>query len=253
MNPINFVDKNGLNTLDDFNYQKRTEDPDKSTENQRRYDHQAREYALQNQGLTDLGNAIHNNEEFFYAFLDKKFDKNNPLNQLDLDRFLGFMTNLSTTQSCLLAALYNAYACNQKKGINGSQILDTIFDEGGNFRKAPDGKPYIDFEFNKKTGSKVPFIRGNQLGNFSWTISSVLGFSEYLQIDSTENYDSIKNDYAFAKNGLYGILKMENTNNPGNFHFVYLHNYEKIDSLPADRNKPGYTDKDIMIMILRSR
>lgn len=99
-----FLDPDGLNTLDDFNYQKRTEDTDKSVENQRKYDHQAREYALQNQGLTDYGNAVHNNEEFFYDFMDKKFDADNPLNQLDLDRILGYNTTIGSTQSCLLAS-----------------------------------------------------------------------------------------------------------------------------------------------------
>ena len=120
--PVNYVDLWGLiksesdssgttgnlyhgglsTTLDDYIYQKRTKDPDKSVENQRKYDHQAREYALQNQGLTDYGNAIHNNEQFFYEFMDKNFDKNNPLNQMDLDRALGYETTLGTTKSCLL-------------------------------------------------------------------------------------------------------------------------------------------------------
>ena len=244
--------------MDDYIYQKRTKDPDKSVENQRKYDHQAREYALQNQGLTDYGNAIHNNEQFFYEFMDKNFDKNNPLNQMDLDRALGYETTLGTTKSCLLASLYNGYAFTSKNGINGSQIIDTLFDNDGTFKKASDGKSYIDFEIDKKTGVSVPFIKISdgasvESTNFSWTVSSSIGLSYYLQINPAESYSSIANDYSSMKYGLYGILKMENANKPGSFHFVYVDNYTRIDSLPSNRNKPDYIDIEIMEMRLRNR
>ena len=51
------------------------------------------------------------------------------------------------------------------------------------------------------------------------------------------------------KYGLYGILKMRNESNKKSFHFVYVDNYTRIDSLPTTRNKPEYTDLTIMLMM----
>ncbi|BDC93219.1 hypothetical protein TRBR_13160 [Treponema bryantii] len=256
-NPINWQDNTGLSTtLDDFNYQKQTADSDKSIEKQREYAHNAREYALQNQGLTDLGNAIHNNEEFFYNFLDRRFDETNPLNQLDLDRFLGFKTNAKTTQSCLLAALFNAYGVMLRNGITGAQILESIFDDAGNFRKDSDGKSFIKIE--KRGDIYAPYVDGSKLWAFSNNIGKVLKLTKgdfskfdpndktpaYLNPTNPQSFNDIKNDIShLKKNGWYGILKQTATVNKKTIdHFVFVTNLNMYDSLPANRpNKPDYT------------
>ena len=253
-NPSNWQDNTGLSTtLDDYNYQKRTEDPDKSVENQRRYDHQAREYALRNQGLTDYGMAIHNNEEFFYNFLDQKFDYQNPLNQLDLDKALGFKTNRKTSESCMLAAMINAYAYLLKNGITGKDIINSIFDNGGNFNY------FIGIDINKRQGISSPYCKG--LWGLSKSIADTMNlkrsdFVDGFLKDKGSSTDSVylcpmnKDYFSFVTYWLKNVIDpdintplIEGITTSGFVaqHYIFTYSVNQMDSLPADRpNKPNY-------------
>ena len=217
---------------------------------------------------TDYERAIHNNEEFFYKFKNKIFNANNPLNQLDLDRVLGFKTTLSTTQSCLLTALFNGYGVMLINGISGAQILATIFDESGNFRKDSDGKSFIKFE--KSNDISAPYLDGSKLWSFSLNIGNVLNLKQgdfnkydpnnntpaYINPTNPQLFNDIKNNLSHLKqNSWYGILKQTYTNNTKTInHFVFVDNLNMYDSLPANRpNKPDYTYTSFIAFYISKR
>ncbi len=90
----------------------------------------------------DLSNGISadflETHNFQSRFENMVFNKDNPLNQLVLDKALGLKTDSKSTKSCQTTAVLNAWAVNTENGITGKNILNVLnknsdgtFGEGG--------------------------------------------------------------------------------------------------------------------------
>ncbi len=115
--PVNFVDLLGLEANDAANYDK----------------------IMREVSNLDLRNGT----PYKYVFSKQKFNANNSLNQLDLDKALDIDSNGSTTKSCQTTALLNAYATNLKNGLTGKDILNALTNTDGSLNKNldTDGSP----------------------------------------------------------------------------------------------------------------
>ena len=167
-NPLKYVDPHGLSTtLDDFAYQQRTENsPYKTngTPNQEIYNKSfvmEKEYASRNQGLSEYGRIVEN----FHDFSEKRFTEENPLNQEELDKILGYKRKIGKTTSCMIAAMINAYASLFKSGITGLQILNALFDGNGNITDCigQDINNIGEYSFYCRNLWKLSYLLGNSM------------------------------------------------------------------------------------------
>lgn len=78
----------------------------------------------------DLSNGLPSEfletHNFNLRFENTVFNKNNPLNQLLLDKALGLTTTPSSTKSCQTTAVIYAWAVNTENGITGKNILNVL-------------------------------------------------------------------------------------------------------------------------------
>ena len=155
------------------------------------------------------------------------FTRDNPLNQLDLDKALGLETNSRNTVSCQTTAMINAYASSYESGITGKQILMALLNKDGSFKNLEhDGSP-------------------KSLDGLSRNLAIAMGHDTYLAPSVVKIKVSI---LANLKDG--AILGWAKNGKSTDAHFGYTDWEGTIDSM--DPNRPSaknYTKNTYRILI----
>lgn len=213
---------------------------------------------MQNQGLNEYGRIV----ETYQDFINKKFTKDTPLNQNELDKVLGYKKKLGKTKSCQIAAMINAYASLFKNGISGLQILNALFDGDGNI---------MDYIGVKQDDNGNYYFTCTNLWNLSVALANSMDARAKDFVDSTGYEDNTRVflrpsektfDLNFANFGPKEFQKMismsiELTNNKSKYtvsglvdkrnsfdikihqsnHYVFVMNNQIIDSLDPNRGQ----------------
>lgn len=248
-----------MTTLDDFYYQKVTNAETK--EEKDKYIQQQTESWKGNQGLSEYGRIV----ETFSDFSKISFTEENPLNQNQLDKILGYNKKLGKSTSCMIAAIINAYASLFKSGVSGLQIMNALFDGNGNI---------MDFIGQEKNNKGQYSFYCRNLWNLSYSLAESMDTRAKDFIDYADSEDSTKvflrpseksfGPYIenFKPNEFQKLitLSINWTNNKSKYtisglvdyrndfykktyqsqHYVFSINNSVIDSLPANRRQSAF-------------
>ncbi len=173
-------------------------------------------------GVSDEFLATHN---FQSRFENMVFNKDNPLNQLVLDKALGLRTTASNTQSCQTTAVLNAWAVNTENGITGKNISNVL-----------------------KKNSDGTFGEGGFVGD-DGRLKSIWGLGYYMGKElGTKQYITSGDDKIIPPNILVNmnvgaIVGLQRNENVRDDHYVYRDWSVTIDSMNHTRPVAAeYTD-----------
>ena len=156
----------------------------------------------------DLSNGV----PYDYVFSKKKFDSNNSVNQLDLDKALGIKSTPKNTQSCQTTALLNAYANNVEGGITGKDILDVLKKKDESFNDN------LDFDGSLKN-----------INGLSKDLAKKLGLTKMIKADDN------KTKPTKIITSIVGVIVGLTKDGKRDQHFVYKNTEHTVDSLSPDR------------------
>lgn len=268
-----FLDPDGLNTLDDFYYQKVTNA--ETQEEKENYIQQQTQAWNGNQGLSEYGKIV----ETFSDFSTIRFTEENPLNQNDLDKVLSYNKKTGKSTSCMLAAMINAYASLFKSGISGLQIMNALFDGNGNIMNyigtdiGSDGKYSFfcmnlwDFSFalaNSMNARANDFVDYQDSGDTS-SVFLQPGNKKFDPIYGNFNPNEFQNMISIAtqctndmgKYSIRGLVKYTDymaikTSQSG--HYVFSMNNKIVDSLdPKRKQARDYTPNSYYKLTMQNR
>ena len=183
--------------------------------------------------IANLGNDIYPLPKlnlYLKEFKQTTFTRDNPLNQLDLDKALGLDTDSKTTVSCQTTAMINAYASSCEGGITGEQIISAVMNKDGSFKNLDiDGSPTnldgLSRNLAKAIGRDTYKAPSNAKGKptiladlsngaiLGWAKNGKTRDAHFGYIDWTGTVDSMDPNRPAAKNytvNTYRILKEKN-------------------------------------------
>ena len=183
---------------------------------------------MMDETIEDLGHDVTKLPNLYHKeFKQKVFTRDNPLNQLDLDKALGLKTDSKNTKSCQTTAMINAYAATSENGITGEEILNAIMNWDGSFKNLEaDGSP-------------------TTLYSLSRSLAKSMGLSTYkLPLDVKIKPTLLAN----LKDG--AILGWSENGKNKDIHFGYIDWQGIIDSLNPNRETDyDYTINSYRILI----
>ena len=171
----------------------------------------------------DLSNGLPSEfletHNFNLRFENTVFNKNNPLNQLLLDKALGLTTTSSSTKSCQTTAVINAWAVNTENGITGKNILNVLQkNSDGTFGK----RGIVDTD-----GSLI------SIWGLGYNMGKELGLNQYI----TASDDKIIPPNIFVNMNVGVTVGLQANGSGIDEHFVYRNWLITIDSMNHIRSE----------------